>query len=413
MFLRKKYINAILSYLKVVNSVFLVWARQVWKTTILKSLIEFNFLPKERTFYVNFDEFVINWNVVFNSMQDFIAYIELTYKMDFNKIDYFLFDEVKNLKNFNILLKSLIDAYPYKKFICTSSWNYVWLNEIVEWLAGRSLQLNVYPLDFKEFLQFKQVKYYEVSSEIVFKSLEKYFLEYISFWWYPKVVLSDVENKKLVLKSILDSVILKDLKEFLKQEQVIDLIKLVKYVSTSIGSKFSYEKLSSELWLKSYLVKKYLFLLEQIFFVNFLNPFFTDKKKELSSKKKLYMLDFGLMNYYLDNFVYKSVYNWKDVEMFVYLQLLFNLKEFSQLYFYQTLNETEIDFIYKVQNKLIPIEVKSSNKDNIPKIFNFFCEKYINQVDFMVKTIKWWKFERKEKCLVKFVPFLSVADLFK
>jgi len=413
MFLRKKYINAILSYLKVVNSVFLVWARQVWKTTILKSLIEFNFLPKERTFYVNFDEFVINWNVVFNSMQDFIAYIELTYKMDFNKIDYFLFDEVKNLKNFNILLKSLIDAYPYKKFICTSSWNYVWLNEIVEWLAGRSLQLNVYPLDFKEFLQFKQVKYYEVSSEIVFKSLEKYFLEYISFWWYPKVVLSDVENKKLVLKSILDSVILKDLKEFLKQEQVIDLIKLVKYVSTSIGSKFSYEKLSSELWLKSYLVKKYLFLLEQIFFVNFLNPFFTDKKKELSSKKKLYMLDFGLMNYYLDNFVYKSVYNWKDVEMFVYLQLLFNLKEFSQLYFYQTLNETEIDFIYKVQNKLIPIEVKSSNKDNIPKIFNFFCEKYINQVDFMVKTIKWWKFERKEKCLVKFVPFLSVGDLFK
>ena len=48
MFLRKKYIDTILSYLKVVNSVFLVWARQVWKTTILKSLIEFGFLPKEK-----------------------------------------------------------------------------------------------------------------------------------------------------------------------------------------------------------------------------------------------------------------------------------------------------------------------------------------------------------------------------
>ena len=63
-----------------------------------------------------------------------------------------MFDEIKNLKNFNILLKSLIDAYPDKRFICISSGNYVWLNEIIEWLAGRSLQLTVYPLDFKEFL---------------------------------------------------------------------------------------------------------------------------------------------------------------------------------------------------------------------------------------------------------------------
>ena len=222
MFLRKKYIDKILSYLKLVNSVFLVWARQVGKTTILKSLVEFDFLPRDKTFYVNFDEFLVSWNIIFNSMQDFIAYLELNYQIDFEKVDYFLFDEVKNLKNFNILLKSLIDAYPDKKFICTSSGNYVWLNEIVEWLAGRSLQLTVYPLDFEEFLQFKQVRYYEIKSEIIFKSLEKYFLEYISFWWYPKVVLSDVKDKKLVLKSILDSVVLKDLKEFLKQDQIVD-----------------------------------------------------------------------------------------------------------------------------------------------------------------------------------------------
>ena len=79
MFLRKKYVYKILSYLKLVNSVFLVWARQVGKTTLLKTLIEFGFLPKEKTFYVNFDEFLMSWNVIFNSMQDFIVYLELNY----------------------------------------------------------------------------------------------------------------------------------------------------------------------------------------------------------------------------------------------------------------------------------------------------------------------------------------------
>jgi predicted AAA+ superfamily ATPase len=48
-------------------------------------------------------------------------------------------------------------------------------------LAGRALQINVYPLDFEEFLQFKNVELKIIDSELVYKVFEKYFLEYISF----------------------------------------------------------------------------------------------------------------------------------------------------------------------------------------------------------------------------------------
>lgn len=409
MILRKKYIDNILSYLKVVNSIFLIGARQVWKTTILKSLIEFNFLNKEKSFYVNFDEFVLSWNITFQSMQEFISYLEINYQIDFDKIDYFLFDEVKNLKNFNILLKSLIDAYPDKKFICTSSWNYIFINEIIEWLAWRALQLNIYGLDFKEFLEFKKLKHYGVNSEIIFKSLEKYFLEYISFWTYPKVVLSQsTQEKQLILKSILDSVILKDIKEFLKQEQIINFVKLIKYLSNNIGSKFSYEWLANDLWIKLNTVKKYLSLLEQVFFIKTLNPYFTDKKKEISNKSKLYMLDFWILNFYKNNFSLKEIYDWKDIEMFIYLQLVYNLQDFENLYFYQTLNETEIDFILEKNNKIIPIEVKSSNKDNIPKIFKFFCEKYKEKINYFIKTTRYLNKTREiEDCKVFLKSFLN------
>ena len=93
-----------------------------------------------------------------------------------------------------------------------------------------------------------------------------YFLEYITFWWYPKVVLSDLSNKILILKSISDSVLIRDLKEFLKQEQVIDVVKLVRFISKNIGSKFSYENLSDTLGIKVYLIKKYLKLLNELLF---------------------------------------------------------------------------------------------------------------------------------------------------
>jgi predicted AAA+ superfamily ATPase len=119
-------------------------------------------------------------------------------------------------------------------------------------------------------------------------------------------------------------------------------------------------------------------------------------------------MDFGLMNYYNDNFGLKTSYTWKDVEMFVYLQLLFNLWDFDNLYFYQTLNESEIDFIYKKQTWIVPIEVKSTHKDNIPKIFMFFCEKYKDQIEYMIKTVKFGIKSRQENCLIKFIPFLNL-----
>jgi len=48
-----------------VNSVFLVWWRQVEKTSILKSLFEFWYLPIEETFYINFDEIALSGKVFF------------------------------------------------------------------------------------------------------------------------------------------------------------------------------------------------------------------------------------------------------------------------------------------------------------------------------------------------------------
>jgi len=408
MFLRKKYTDKIEKFLKITNSVFLLWSRQVGKTSILKSLIEFKILEKNKTFYINFDDFILSWNSSFENIFNFIDFLNLTYDIDFEKIDYFLFDEVKNLRNFNILLKSLIDKFPEKKFICTSSWNYIWTNEIVEWLAGRTLHLNVYPLDFEEFLMFKNKKIPKNIDENIYNILEKFLKEYLVFWWYPQVVLSSwIEEKKLILKSIIESVFIKDIKWFLKQEKILDLHKLFTFLWTNIWSTFSYEWISGFIWEKVYYTKQFLNILKQNFLIFELLPFVWNKRDELKTKSKIYLSDFWIKNYFLNSLNIKDI-SWEEIEMFVFLNKKFNLWEFDKLNFWQNRNKSEIDFILEKEWKIIPIEVKISNKDVFPKIFFSFEKEYKEKINYFVRTTKFFSWKRRmEEKDVHFESFLN------
>lgn len=408
MYRRQKYLIKLEKYLKVVNSIFLVWSRQVWKTSIMKSLIDFDIINKEKTFYINFDEIMFSADLKFENIFLFINYIEFNYNIKFNEINYFLFDEVKNIKNFNIIIKSLIDRYQDKKFICTSSWNYEWTNDIIEWLAWRSLKINVYPLDFEEFLQFKWKALPNNIDENLYNSLSLYLSEYITFWWYPQVVLSSWKQEKLlVLKSIVDSVFLVDIKQFIKQEKIIEIQKIFTFMWTNIWNPFSLEWISSYIWEKNYNIKLFLDVLEKNFLIFKLNTFNTNKRNELKWKFKIYLSDFWIMNYFLKRYDVTE-FSWDYIEMLVFINLFYNLNENDTLSFWQNLNKNEIDFILEKSWKIIPIEVKSWNNDTIPKIFNSFYEIYNDKIDYFIKTTKFLsKIREKDNKKIIFQSFIN------
>ncbi len=407
MILRNKYINAIKNNLDVFAGVFLVWHRQVGKTSLMLSLIEFDIIPKSQSVYINMDEISIWWSISFDNTNQFISYIETYYKFDRNTTKYILIDEFKNIKNFNILIKSLIDSYKSKKFICTSSGNYQWAHEILEWLAGRVSQIHVYPLDWSEYLLFKNIKQEKITSySWMYKDIIQ---EYMIYGWYPAVVLaSSTQSKKLILKSIIDSTFSFDIKNFIKSEQVIDLRKLFVYLADNIGSLMSYEWIGNKLWIKSYHIKKYINILINTNIIYSLNPFFTDPKKEVNSKNKIYLSDFGLMNLFINR---RDIYNEaKYIEMFVANNLFTNVTIDDRLYYRQNRNETEIDFVLYRNHKLIPIECKSNNNDHIPKAFRWFYETYSSQIDHFIKTSTILQKDRQfeDNTIVKILPFYQL-----
>jgi len=77
-------------------------------------------------------------------------------------------------------------------------------------------------LDFEEFLFFKQITPTLCKNKHYFEALKKHLLEYLTFWWYPEVVLTnDIQSKKLVIKSIIDIIFQKDLLKLIKEEKII------------------------------------------------------------------------------------------------------------------------------------------------------------------------------------------------
>ena len=402
---RHRYIKNIQQVLSLKKAVFLVGARQVGKTSLMK-----HFQKEFWWVYINFDE-IVSWLLSFDSLNGFINYLNIYFWIDLEKENFIFFDEITRIQSFNILFKALKDKYPNKNYICSASWDYEIVNSIIEWLAWRMIKIEVFPLTFDEFLQFKwkniDLNYID---ENIFQLIKPFLLEYLSFGSYPEIALTNkVQDKILILKSIIDSVFEKDLSYFITKQEFVNVKKLISYLANNTGNLFSYENLSETLWIKVKTLKFYLDLLEKSYLIYFLPPFFTNKKLEYSNKNKVYMWDFGLINYFLGINHFKTEISWKDAEITSFYQLRFKKDFMDSLYFYRKINWTEIDFILEKKWKLIPIETKLTNKDNIPKVFSFFFKNYQNKVDYFIKTTTYKVFERElEDKKVIWKPFYSL-----
>lgn len=74
--------------------------------------------------------------------------------VDFSQPALIAIDEIQLVKNLPSFIKCIYDTYGVK-FIVTGSSSYYMKNQFSESLAGRKRIFEIYPLNFKEFLQFK------------------------------------------------------------------------------------------------------------------------------------------------------------------------------------------------------------------------------------------------------------------
>ena len=158
-------------------------------------------------------------------------------------------------------------------------------------------------------------------------------------------------------------------------------------------------------------IKKYIEVLSETYFIKEIRPFFTNKNKEIVKIPKIYFIDNGVRNYFINNF---NQIKLRDdggflFEGFVLSELI--KTGIENIWFWNDKNLEEVDFILKKEGNIIPIEIKFKEdlKSTDFSGLNVFLDSY-KQVKkaYLINLNQ----QKKEKKISLMLPYL-VRQEFK
>ncbi|MBI2044550.1 ATP-binding protein [Candidatus Pacearchaeota archaeon] len=301
---------------------------------------------KNSTIYINFEnkKLVPLKQTYFDDIMEFIEEKKLFEK--YKKVYLFL-DEVQRIENWERFVRSIYDDYKEKlKIFVSGSSAHLLSRDYGKLLTGRHLTTTVFPLSFKEFLNFKN---YKNNDKIKLKIFLK---EYLKYGGFPEVVLSN--NKEEIIGQLFNDILSKDVlsRAEIRKEQVLE--EFVYYLSSNISNKLSFNKMSN--YFKSRGVKISVQTLENYFyflkeaFLFFDNLIFSYKvKDQLQYNRKIYCIDNGVAS--LMGFKFSEDLG-KLYENAVAVELLRRANLTTKVFYWHDQQQNEVDFVVKDKLKI-------------------------------------------------------------
>ena len=346
----------ILPFLDIDEAILLTGSRQSGKTSLMYLLADF--LLKEKRILssqiVWLDMEKISDLTAVNGIKDFDDFLDFLRQKGANpdKKTYVFIDEVQNINHASSFLKYLYDHYRKTiKFVVSGSSSLDIKKKFSDRLTGRIIRFSVDSLSFEEFLAFKGKNRQD-------KDINLWLEEYVVYGGLPRIVLTpERQLKEKLLSEIYSLYVRKDIKDIGGIPDVVGFNKLVGLLAVQIGSLINEVELSNSTGLSRMTVRKYLFILENTFVVDFIRPFYRNPRTELVKTPKIYFKDLGLRNAALDNF---TLFERRTdlghlTENYVYCQLS---RKHKELNFWRSKAKEEVDFLIGSETDKTPIEVK-------------------------------------------------------
>ncbi|MBQ1723949.1 MAG: DUF4143 domain-containing protein, partial [Muribaculaceae bacterium] len=177
---------------------------------------------------------------------------------------------------------------------------------------------------------------------------------------------------------------LHDVRRYVKNEHFVGFDRMLRLLSSQIGSLVNVNEISRESGLSYVDCEKYINLLQKMYVIKMVEPYYTNRRKVISKMKKVYFCDLGLRNVIFGSFQGMSyrVDNGSLFENEIMLELIRGMKGDETLYFYRTHNGTEVDFVLHGSRRRKAIECKYKKFDrpiNILALNNFCDEEAIEE----------------------------------
>ncbi|MBC7195445.1 MAG: AAA family ATPase [Caldisericia bacterium] len=165
---------------------------------IMKKLFEKN-INKEQILFLSFDDPRILPIDSKGIELIFEAYREL-YPDYSKRINYIFFDEIQNVKDWEIGIRRIYDTKKFRIFLTGSS-SKLLSKEIATQLRGRAINYEIFPFSFKEFLKSKNI---ELNKKIIYTEerfkIINYLNEFVEFGGFPEVILEKNENIERIFR---------------------------------------------------------------------------------------------------------------------------------------------------------------------------------------------------------------------
>ena len=342
---RDAYLNFIENYIDKPIVKVLIGMRRVGKSAIIKLLINKLLkknIPASNILYINkesleFDEI--------KNYKDLYRYA-INYFKGIKNRKYIFIDEIQEIAEWEKSVNSFL-ADNYGDITISGSNSKLLSSELATLLSGRYIEIPVYPLTFKEFLQFRSKK---TDTETEFKN-------FLRYGGLPGIHLLPLKDDTIFayLNSILNTVLYSDviIRHKIRDAAVFD--RVVKYLFDNIGNITTAKKIAD--YFKSQKVKvsvdtvlNYITYLETSLIINRVPRYDIKGKKFLEFHDKVFLNDIGLRNGLIG-------YREKNIngllENIVYKELQSRGYKVSV----GVLNQLEIDFIAEKQNDIKYIQV--------------------------------------------------------
>ena len=209
-------------------------------------------------------------------------------------------------------------------------------SELATYIAGRYVEIRVFPLSFKEFIKFSKIQ----NPQKIYTT-EEYFEQYLKFGGLPAIhnFSQDKTSIYQYLTDIYNSVLLKDVISRNNIRDIELLERVILFIFNNIGNTFSAKKISD--FLKSQGRK---LSTETVY------NYDIKGKSILETKEKFYLLDLGLKHSQLG---YRANDSAGHLENIIYLELLRRKYNIN----IGKLKTKEIDFIGQRENEKLYIQV--------------------------------------------------------
>jgi hypothetical protein len=409
--IKRKILSQLQEHLLSDQMTIITGPRQVGKTYLMSELQKQLQDQGKKTIWLNLDNEEDKQK--FTSQGDLLSYLELQVGND--KATVFI-DEIQRKENAGLFLKGIFDMNTPYKFVVSGSGSLELKAKISESMAGRKQLFMVDPVSFEEFVNFKTNYQYEDKLLDFFKIEEgktaRLLTEYMVFGGYPRVILAETGDlKQNQMQEIYRSYVDRDIHDLLHLEKTDAFNNLLKILASQIGSLVNLSELAGTIGIDVKTIKHYLFYLEQTFLIKKVTPFFRNTRSEVTKAPIYYFIDIGLRNWILGLFGLPEIHI--SISGHLFENLVFNILKSqtelspTQIHFWRTKDQAEVDFILEKGLEVIPIEVKytKSSKLEIPRSMRSFITRYKPTNAYIVNNGNGESGEKVENTNIQLLPY--------